>query len=1204
MLARTGLKYPSKLHCEKVASFLSDEARSEAIILAKGTVTKTRDNTDAELEFRQESNFLYLTGVMEEDFYFIYHFSHNRSYLIAPDLDPVKAIWKGPTPTDKELLRKYDVDYVVRYSKLLDLLKHELKPRKIHGWGQPENVHPLEDKALEHELKHYISHRLVHQKDDHKANLGFIHRPHEHGPYGDHNGHRCGHYRHHHGIHKGHKPEEVTLFQALILARINKTPIEIALSRESTRITSDAHRLIMKSARPGLFEYQLEALFRYECGRQGAKAQAYLPIVGTGVNGAYLHYTRNDTQIKSGDLILIDAACEADCYGSDITRTFPANGRFSSEQADIYNLVLEMQTSVIRSMGKGVDWREMNSLSQKIGIRGLKRVGILKGDDQDLYESNVIKVFYPHGLGHLLGLNVHDDGLGLSVQRPPNTVDILNKMNLPVEFHDVSGHNTEQLIDLPPPSSRRNKALGSSLYATPSTILEPGMLLTVEPGIYFNPAQIEFALNNPSISQYFDEPVLRRYMSVGGVRIEDVVLVLPDGTIDNITTAPKGLREVEEIVQEGQREYLERQQMNPESGLPEKKYLKNQALTDSNENNSCSSGGSTKERASVKKRVDGSDFLGHRPNVEGVFQAYEWQTYAKIQERVTNFGAGLFHLGLAPGHNFGIYSVNRPEWTISEIAGYMYNYISVPLYDTLGVDSTKFIINQTEMHLVIASIDNACTILNMKEYLPGIKTIVVMDDVDEALRTKGNEKEVSIIFWDEVERNGRDNPITADHPNEDDIATICYTSGTTGIPKGAVLTHKNFIASLGSFHMMARHGKFFLPTNADLHISYLPLAHVFERICQAFMISGAARIGYYQGDTLKLLDDIVVLKPTFFVSVPRLFNRIYDRVSAGVKAKGGLAAFLYNHAFAVKKANLKLGTVNHAIWDKLVFGAIRARLGGNVKNIVSASAPISPDVMDFLRICFSANVFEGYGQTEQATGLSITFLGDMTPGQVGPPQLCAEVKLRDVPSMNYTSQDKPFPRGEILLRGPTVFKGYYKAPELTAETLDIDGWSSTGDVGQWDAQGRLMVIDRVKNIFKLSQGEYIAPEKIESILSKHPLVAQVFVYGNSLQSTLVGVIVPDAETLLPWANKNGLSGKTFEDLCSTTLVHKTLLNELSDFGRDFDLKGFEILKNIYVTPEQFTIDNDLLTPTFKLKRHAAKEKYGAVLEQLYKDGHQ
>ncbi|KAG0361497.1 hypothetical protein BC939DRAFT_442872 [Gamsiella multidivaricata] len=599
------------------------------------------------------------------------------------------------------------------------------------------------------------------------------------------------------------------------------------------------------------------------------------------------------------------------------------------------------------------------------------------------------------------------------------------------------------------------------------------------------------------------------------------------------------------------------------------------------------------------QRSEGGQFLGYRPIVNGVPQPYEWMSYSRVQERVTHFGAGLAHLGLAPSSNFGIFSINRAEWTMSELAGYMYNYTSVPLYDTLGVSAIEFIVNQTEMQIVIASGDKASILLNMKSALPTVKIIVVMGAFDEALIIEGQELGVKIVAWTEVERSGLDNPVPATPPTSEDTATICYTSGTTGTPKGAVLSHKNFVAGISSFHTLAKHQKFFIPSVADTHISYLPLAHVFERLCQAVMISGAARIGYYQGDTLKLLDDVAVLQPTIFVSVPRLFNRIYDKVLAGVKAKGGIAAFLFNRAYAAKKANLRRGILEHALWDRLVFGAIRARLGGKVKHIVSGSAPISPDVIDFLRICFSADVYEGYGQTEQAAGLSMSYKGDLTPGQVGPPQLCVEVKLKDIPAMNYTSQDKPFSRGEIMLRGNSVFKGYYKAPKQTEETLETDGWASTGDVGQWDDRGRLVLIDRVKNIFKLAQGEYIAPEKIESILDKHPLVAQVFVYGHSLKATLVGIVVPDAETLKLWANENALKDKSYEELCAVPLVKETLLKELAAFGRESDLKGFEILKNIHVTSEQFSIENDLLTPTFKLKRHTAKERYEVEIERMY-----
>ncbi|KAG0260307.1 hypothetical protein DFQ27_003615 [Actinomortierella ambigua] len=614
MLHLPNLKFPSKLHCQKVASHLPPATLCGSILLAKGQVSLNRDNTDTELQFHQESNFFYLTGIDEPDYYFVYHFATSTSYLIAPDIDLRHTVWKGPVLSDDELLRRFDVDHVVRYSNLLHLLKNTLKPRHIYGWNEPENGPALEDKVLEHELRHYIIHRLIRPK-----HCQHLIRPKccQHRDIDDENNGNGG---------KEEEEEEGdadSLYEAFVLARIHKSPIELALSREATRISSDAHRLVMQRARVGMYEYQLEHLFRYECGRRGGRTQGYLPIVGRGVNAAYLHYTRNNERIQHGDLVLIDAACEFEGYTSDITRTFPVSGRFSTEQAEIYQLVAEMQNSVLRTMKAGVDWKEMAQLSREIGLQGLKKLGIVVGADEDLRCKNIIALFYPHGLGHLLGLNVHDDGLGLSASEPPidrdqrrprekkrperahnsrvlfmnsataaattATTTTTNESSA-VEIHAHRAHAAyptahpslqdegaaflQELLTehpLPPPSTRRHqRAAGSpssssssssaphaatTFYATPGTLLQPGMLLTVEPGIYFSPLVLSIALQDPTISQHLDADVLRRYMSVGGVRIEDVVYIRPnDGLVENITSAPKALAEVEAVVQEAIRE--------------------------------------------------------------------------------------------------------------------------------------------------------------------------------------------------------------------------------------------------------------------------------------------------------------------------------------------------------------------------------------------------------------------------------------------------------------------------------------------------------------------------------------------------------------------------------------------------------------------------------------------------------------------------
>ncbi|CAI2182139.1 11536_t:CDS:2 [Funneliformis geosporum] len=597
----------------------------------------------------------------------------------------------------------------------------------------------------------------------------------------------------------------------------------------------------------------------------------------------------------------------------------------------------------------------------------------------------------------------------------------------------------------------------------------------------------------------------------------------------------------------------------------------------------------------VKEAGDGN-FLGRREIKDG---PYVWQSYREVQKRVSNFGSGLNKMGLKPKDLVGFFSINTPEYVMAQLACYQYNFISVPLYDTLGAEAIEFIVNQTEMVYSLVTANKVQHLLNMKDKLPTLKTIIITDQYDPELTELANSLDVKIVNFNHVEKDGSIHPVEAKNAKPDDTAIICYTSGTTGTPKGVVLTHKNIMANVASVRWLAENGKLFLASPDDVHISYLPLAHVFELVNTATMIYGGTAIGFYQGDTLKLLDDIAELKPTVFISVPRLLNRVYDKVIAGVKAKGGVAQWMFTTALNTKKNGLNKGNVDHWMWDRVAFAPIRARLGGRVRTILSGAAPISSEVMDFLRIAFSADVYEGYGQTENAACLTITLHGDIASGHVGSPQVCVEVKLIDVPDMHYTSKDKPYPRGEICVRGHSVFHEYYKLPEKTAETLDKDGWCHTGDIGQWDKCGRLVIIDRVKNIFKLAQGEYIVPEKIEKIYTKHELVFQAFVYGDSLQPSLVAVIVPNDEALLKYVKQNNLIKTSYKKLCTEPQIKKHFLQTLNKYGKANDLKGFECIKNIHLAYEPFSIANGLLTPTFKLKRHQARIKFQKEIDQMY-----
>ncbi|VDO78896.1 unnamed protein product, partial [Soboliphyme baturini] len=430
-------------------------------------------------------------------------------------------------------------------------------------------------------------------------------------------------------------------------------------------------------------------------------------------------------------------------------------------------------------------------------------------------------------------------------------------------------------------------------------------------------------------------------------------------------------------------------------------------------------------------------------------------------------------------------------------------------------------------------------------------------------------------------------------PTPECLATICYTSGTTGRPKGVMLSHENIVSDSSVMHIFQN----VVIAPSDIAISYLPLAHMFERVLEncIFMVGG--QVGYYSGDIKQLMDDIKCLQPTLLPLVPRVINRIYDKVLMEV-SKSGLKKFLFDWAISSKMQDLKRGIVRtDTIWDKIIFRKVREGLGGRVRFALTGSAPTSSDVLTFIRVSLGCVVLEGYGQTECVAAASVTLEGDHSTGHVGTPIPCNKMKLVDVPEMNYYSRNGC---GEICIWGQNVFLGYFKDPEKTAEVLDSDGWLHTGDIGEWTSNGALKLIDRKKHIFKLSQGEYIAPEKIENVYLKSRFVTQLYVHGESLKSCLVAVVVPDAEVLQKYCSKDdSLKNLRFDQLCRNETVKRVIFNDMIAEGKKGKLFSFEQVKDIYLHPEPFSIENNLLTPTLKAKRPALKEYFKQQIAQMY-----
>ncbi|XP_076615874.1 long-chain-fatty-acid--CoA ligase 5 isoform X2 [Chaetodon auriga] len=576
---------------------------------------------------------------------------------------------------------------------------------------------------------------------------------------------------------------------------------------------------------------------------------------------------------------------------------------------------------------------------------------------------------------------------------------------------------------------------------------------------------------------------------------------------------------------------------------------------------------------------------------------YQWLKYRQVSDRAEHLGSGLLHKGLKPNTEtfLGIFAQNRPEWIIAELACYTYSMVAAPLYDTLGPEAVVFIINQADISTVLCDNQNKAEVLlqnREKGLTPVLKTIVIMDPFKPELVERGAKCGVDVVSMQDVEALGKSNPHQPVPPKPEDLSVVCFTSGTTGNPKGAMLTHENVVSNaagvLKSFEMA-------IPlTTQDVTISFLPLAHMLERVVQTVVYGAGARVGFFQGDIRLLPDDMKTLQPTLFPVVPRLLNRIYDRVQSG--ANTPFKKWLLNFAVARKCAELNEGIIRkNSIWDKLLFHRVQESLGGRVRLMVTGAAPISPSVLSFLRAALGCQIFEGYGQTECTAGCTLTTPGDATVGHVGPPLPCNIVKLVDVEEMNYFTSNG---EGEVCIKGNNVFKGYLKDPEKTAEALDKDGWLHTGDIGKWLPSGVLKIIDRKKNIFKLAQGEYIAPEKIENVYVRSGPVAQVFVHGDSLQSCLIAIVVPDPDVLPGFAKDLGFQG-SIEELCKNTEIKKAILSDMTKLGKEAGLKSFEQVKDLYLHPELFTVENGLLTPTLKAKRAEIKTLFQTQIDRLY-----
>jgi len=576
---------------------------------------------------------------------------------------------------------------------------------------------------------------------------------------------------------------------------------------------------------------------------------------------------------------------------------------------------------------------------------------------------------------------------------------------------------------------------------------------------------------------------------------------------------------------------------------------------------------------------------------------YEWKSYKEIGRLATAFGSGLKNLGAVRGEHIGIYSKNREEWVVTDQACNSYSLVLVALYDTLGENAVAYIADHAECKIVICSGESLPNMLAATSQCRHLKIIIKLEDVEDEV-TEAEAKGIRLVSYSQVLKNGEAESYDHDVPAPEDLYSIMYTSGTTGDPKGVLLSHRNVVACMAGVNPRVSKDAI---NSHDAYLSFLPLAHIFERIVIQCAFGRGARVGFYQGVVPKIIEDVQELKPSFFVGVPRVYDKIYGKIVNLLPQQGRLKNFLFHRALASMENALRTGKES-ALWNFLVLNKARQRMGGKVRAMLSGGAPLTPAVHKFLTLTFGCPIVQGYGLTETCAGATCGYLEDPSFDHVGAPIECCEIKLVDVPELGYTSADE-LPRGEITIRGPHVSAGYFKDDEKTAESFR-NGWFYTGDIGRWNADGTLSIIDRKKNIFKLSHGEYIAVEKLEGVFSRSKFVSQIWVYGDSTRASLVAVVHPDIDALFPWARAQGinLSGDKeadFRSLCNDSRAAEAVLKDVNQMGKEAKLRGFEFLARLVLTPEEFTQANDFVTPTFKLKRPQLRKYFQKEIDAMY-----
>ncbi|KAL2754540.1 hypothetical protein ACRALDRAFT_1056647 [Sodiomyces alcalophilus JCM 7366] len=610
------------------------------------------------------------------------------------------------------------------------------------------------------------------------------------------------------------------------------------------------------------------------------------------------------------------------------------------------------------------------------------------------------------------------------------------------------------------------------------------------------------------------------------------------------------------------------------------------------------------ETKKVKKMVNGEEQEVEKKWTYFELSPYEYITYAQYEARALQVGAGFRKLGLVAGDRVHIFAATSANWLATAHGATTQSMPIVTAYDTLGEQGLRYSMVATRAKAVFLDPHLLPTLVNVLHDAKEIQIVVWNDqhkiNEEHVTLLKEAHPHVNILSFEELRKLGEENMVDPVPPSPEDLCCIMYTSGSTGTPKGVPLKHKAVCAAVaGASSVVAP------PIGpGDGLLAFLPLAHILEFVFENAALCWGATLGYGNPKTLSdtsvrnCLGDIREFKPSIMVGVPAVWETVKKGIIAKVNAGSPLVKALFWNAMNLKSTLMASGLPGAGVLDSIVFKKLKDATGGRLKLCMSGGGPLAKETQHFISMAIAPMII-GYGLTETTAMGLLMSPDEWTNKSMGAMPASIELKLVDFADAGYFSTNKPYPQGELWIRGPSVLEEYYENPEESKAAITEDGWFKTGDIGEIDHNGHFRLIDRKKNLVKTLNGEYIALEKLESVYRAAPVVANICVYADASKTKPVAIIVPAEPALVNLAKSIGVSGNTLDELVDNKQLNAAVLAELQNAGRQGGLSGIEIIEGVALCDDEWTPQNDLVTAAQKLQRKNILDKYKAQVDKAY-----